>query len=46
MKENYLFYDKNGKPCKQEDATMCVIQYIDASGKVIRETEVEIFDED
>lgn len=46
QKENILFFDKKGKPCKQEDAVLCVIQKLDADGKVLQETEVPITDEE
>lgn len=42
---NVLYFDKKGKPCKQEDAVLCVIQTLDANGKVIRESEIPITDE-
>lgn len=47
MKENttILYFDKKGKPCKQDDAVLCIIQEKDARGKIIRETEVPITDE-
>ncbi len=44
--KNYLYFDAKGKPCKPETAVLCVIQDLDAFGKVIRETEVPITDED
>ena len=43
--ERYLYFDKKGKPCKPEDAVLCVIQKLDANGKVLRETEIPIEDE-
>ena len=47
MEENIevLYYDQKGKPCGKENAALCVIREIDKSGKVIKETEVEIYDE-
>lgn len=42
---NYLYFDRSGKPCKAEDAVLCVIQYLDKNGKVISEQEIEITDE-
>lgn len=43
---NVLYFDKKGKPCSQKDAVLCVIQDLDKDGKVIRETEVSITDDE
>lgn len=46
METVYLYFDAKGRPCKEQDAVLCVIRQLDADGKVIKETEVPIYDEE
>lgn len=42
----FLYFNSKGKPCGKDEAVLCVIREKDSSGKVIRETEVPIYDDD